>query len=499
MFQYILFHLIFSIIINIFHVFITYNLYKKYNFNHKKCYIPFYNIFIFLRVQNKKSWFILFLINPLTSIILYYILWIDLIHSFREKEDNKLFTIVFGIFYIIYLNFFIKKKLKLINKNHNNKNHNNKNIILLSIILSFIIHTYIVQPFVIPTSSMEKSLLVGDFILVSKINYGLRMPISPIFIPFFHNRLFDYINHYTSLIKWPYFRFNSLESIRRNDIIVFNYPLDKKNFSIDRKDHYVKRCVGIPGDIIFIKNGKLFINYIQEKFFKGRQQSFFFKRKIPLNIEYLMNKMDIEDIEMIGEFNNEYYYQIMLNEENKKKICKLFNNLILLKKNITPYYISDKVIQPKKQKYVWNRDFFGPFYIPKKGDIIEINSINSSLYKNIFLYEKGKIFYKKKKKFIRVMNNYYFMMGDNRHNSYDSRYWGLVPESHIVGKPIFIWMSIDWNRNNPINFFHWKIRWDRIMTTVNGNNIFLYLFFLFLLLYMIHKTIYKIINRNNKN
>ncbi|WP_185873370.1 signal peptidase I [Blattabacterium cuenoti] len=479
MFQYILFHILFLLIINIFHTLITFNIYKKYNINNIKYYIPLYNIFLFLRVHKKENWLLLFLVNPLTSIVLYYILWIDLIYSFKKKKNNILFIIVFGVFYIIYLNFF-KKKLKLINKHYSNKN-----IILLSIIFSFIIHTYFIQPFVIPTSSMEKSLLVGDFILVSKLNYGLRLPISPIFIPFFHNSLFDYINNYTSFIKWPYCRLNSFEKIHRNDIIVFNYPLDKKHISIDRKDNYVKRCIGISGDIITINNGELFVNNVKEKFLKGKQQSFFIKTKnIPLNIEYLINKMDIEDVEFIGKINNEYYYQIMLNEENKKKIFKLFNNIIFLKKNITPFYISDNVIQPKKNKHIWNRDFFGPFYIPKKGDCIEID--NNFLYKNILLYDKGKIFLKKNKKFIILNNNYYFMMGDNRHNSYDSRYWGLVPENCIVGKPIFIWMSIDWNRNNPMNFLNWKIRWNRLMTTINGNNFFLYLFYLLLIYLFIY-------------
>ncbi|WP_185877436.1 signal peptidase I [Blattabacterium cuenoti] len=449
MLQYIIFSIIFLLIENIIHILITFNLYKKYGFTYYQFIIPFYNIFILLKTYNKSICFLFLLLNPFTSIILYFYLWINMVHSFLGKK----IYIIFVLFYILYFNF-IKKNIKI----QNEINNNNQDTLLV-LIISFIIHTYGFQPFVIPTSSMEKTLLVGDFILVSKIHYGLRFPISPISIPFFHNTLFNITKSYLPL-KWPYFRYNFfINNIKRNDIVVFNFPMDNNHYIIDKKDHYIKRCVGIPGDTIFIKKGNVFINGKKEKFLLKKQYSYLIKTIYnPLDINFLKNNMDIEDIEYLGNNNNEYLYQIMLNEQNAERIKNIFENIIYIKKNIV---IENNFSILKKYGKSWNVDFFGPLYIPKKGDLIEINHYNNLFIKKIFPYEKKFIKFKLKT-FIKINNNYYFMMGDNRHNSYDSRFWGLVPETHIVGKPLFVWMSIDWNRKYPINIIDWKIRWYHI-------------------------------------
>ncbi len=385
--------------------------------------------------------------------------------------------------YIFYVNFF--KKIQLLKIENIKKKEDNIGI-LFAIVFSFVTHTYIVQPFVIPTSSMERTLLVGDFILVSKIHYGLRMPMSPICIPFFtHNNIIGNIKSYISIFQWPYFRFPPIQSVQRNDIIVFNYPKDSNHKIIDRKDHYIKRCVGLPGDLISIKKGILFVNHKKEKSFLEKQQAYFIKTiNIPLNIEYLKNKMDIEDIECIEEKNDEYFYQIMLNEKKATQIKNLFDNIVFIKKYILPIHFKEHSIFMNYSD--WNRDFFGPLHIPKKGELVKLNSKNIHVYNEIFTYEKVNKFDMTSKKYYKVKNNYYFMMGDNRHNSSDSRYWGFVPEDHIVGKPIFIWMSIDWDRKNPLNIFNWKFRWDRIMKTINNQHSYLSLFFLFSFSYLIY-------------
>lgn len=463
MLQYFIFSGIFTFFLHIIHILGTYNFYKKFRIPFWKIIIPVYNIFLILKKIHRPIWWIFLLFIPLTNIVLLLIIWLDLIRYLHkiEKKDIIIFFLSAGL-YIYYINIFKKIDLK---KEKKIENHEG---ILLSLILSFITHTYVIQPFVIPTSSMEKSLLVGDFILVSKIHYGLRMPISPICLPFFHNNIIG-LKSYID-IQFPYFRLPPIKPIQRNDVVVFNFPKDLNHKILDRKDHYVKRCVGIPGDIILIKKGVLFINHKKEKyFFNKKQQSYFIKTKnIPLNLEFLKEKMDIEDVEFFGEKNDEYFYQIMLTEEKAIQIKKLFNDIIFIEKNIYPKGVQDPSIIFSND-FRWNRDFFGPLYIPKKGDIIKINSKNIHIYNEISCYEG-----EKKENFIRflgknykIKKNYYFMIGDNRHNSFDSRYWGFVPEDYIVGKPILIWMSIDWDRKNPMNIFHWKFRLDRIMTTID--------------------------------
>ncbi|WP_185871163.1 signal peptidase I [Blattabacterium cuenoti] len=459
MLQYFVFSGIFTFFLHIIHVLGTYNFYKKFRISYWKTIIPIYNVFIILKKIHRPVWWIFLLFIPLTNIILFLVIWLDLIRYLHKikKKDIFIFFLSAGL-YIFYINFFKNINIKKEKITENNEG------ILSSLILSFIIHTYIIQPFVIPTSSMEKSLLVGDFILVSKIHYGLRMPISPICVPFFHNNILGLKSYFN--IKFPYFRFHPINHIKRNDIVVFNFPKDDK--ILDRKDHYVKRCVGLPGDIIFIKKGVLFINHKKEKnFTNNKQQSYFIKTKnIPLNLEFLKEKMDIEDVEFFEEKNDEYFYQIILTKKRVTQIKKLFNNIIFIKKNIYPKEVKDPSII-LSNNFGWNRDYFGPLYIPKKGDTIKINSKNIHLYNEISCYEGEKKVNLMNRKNYKVKKNYYFMIGDNRHNSFDSRYWGFVPEDHIVGKPLFIWMSIDWDRKNPMNIFHWKFRWNRIMTTID--------------------------------
>ncbi|WP_185862210.1 signal peptidase I [Blattabacterium cuenoti] len=483
MYQYIIYSIFFLFFENIIHVLGTWKFYQKSEIGLWKIFIPVYNIFILLKTYNRPIWWIFFLFIPLTSIILLFILWMDLMRSFgkKTKKDMILFFLSAGI-YIYYINFFEKIKFSKIEKEK--KKEDNIGI-LLAIIFSFITHTYIIQPFVIPTSSMEGTLLVGDFILVSKIHYGLRMPISPISLPFTHNNIIGFIKSYISILKWPYFRFPSMQSIQRNDIVVFNFPKDSNHKIIDRKDNYIKRCVGVPGDLIYIKKGVLFVNHKKESFFLKKQQAYLIKTEnIPLNIEYIKDKMDIEDVQFIGEKNDEFFYQIMLTEKKAIQIKNLFDNIIFIKKYILPISFQENYIFPNN--YGWNRDFFGPLHIPKKGELIRLNLKNIHIYNEIISYEKGVKINNPLKKYYKIKNNYYFMMGDNRHNSYDSRYWGFVPEDHIVGKPIFIWMSIDWNRKKPFNFLSWKLRWKRIMTTIDGKHSYLYLFFLFSFIYSIY-------------
>ncbi|AWU45033.1 signal peptidase I [Blattabacterium punctulatus] len=499
MFQYFLFSSIFLFFEHFIHVLGTWRLYKKLGIDYYRFIIPIYNIILLLKINRRSIWWLFLLFIPLTSIFLFGILWIDLLKNFgkNSKKNIILFFLTLGV-YIFYINYSKNIELSKIKKSKNDIIESN---ILFAMIFSFLIHTYILQPFAIPTSSMEGTLLVGDFILVSKIHYGLRMPITPISIPFTHNTIFGKCKSYISIFKWPYLRFYPIQPIRRNDIVVFNYPKDSNHKIIDRKENYIKRCVGLPGDIIYIKNGDLFVNYQKEKSYKKnileKQHIYLIKTKnIPLNIEFIKENMNIEEVEMILEKNDEYFYQIMLTEKKAIQIKNLFDNIIFIKKYILPISFQENSIFPNN--FGWNRDFFGPLLIPKKGDLIKLNSNNIKIYYDIIVSEENNIekkyFYffinNKKNNFYKIKKNYYFMMGDNRHNSSDSRYWGFVPEDHIVGKPIFIWMSIDWDRENPLNFFNWKFRWNRTMTTIYGQNSYLSFFFIFSFIYFSYLLFY---------
>ncbi|WP_185883001.1 signal peptidase I [Blattabacterium cuenoti] len=481
MIQYLIFSGIFLLIENIIHTLGTFRLYRKFGISFWKICIPIYNIFIHIKIYKKSIFWLFLLFHPLTSIILFITIWMDLIRSFEKKKFNIfiLCLLSISIFYIYYINFIKNTNpIKIKTGSHFG--------FFFSLILSFFTQTYIIQPFIIPTSSMEKTLLVGDLILVSKIHYGLRLPITPISIPFIHNQLINNMTSYLSFFQWPYFRFPSINPIRRNDMIVFNFPKDIKHNIIDKKDHYVKRCVGLPGDLLFMKNGILFINNKKEKEIVNQQQSYTIQTfHRPLNIKFLNHKMDIKDLNLVWNKDDMYYYQIMLTKNSVIQMKRIFKNTIFIQKNIIPCSFQEQNIFFNPN---WNIDNYGPLYIPKKGDLIEFKSKNSHIYNEISHYEKIQYVNINSKKYCRVQKNYYFVMGDNRHNSYDSRYWGFVPEDHIVGKPIFIWLSIDWNQNNPLYLLSWKIRWNRTMKTIEEKSSYLPLFFLFSSMILLYFT-----------
>ncbi|WP_185882484.1 signal peptidase I [Blattabacterium cuenoti] len=477
MYSYIFFSIIFLLIEHLIYVLGTWRLYTLIGFSFLELIIPIYNIFILLKFFKKSCLWILCMCFPITSIFLIVYLWMKLIRLFIKINIKHIFYLFFSCgLYIYYINYYYiihNNKIKNINLQQNLtppllKNNKEYHHMLFAIILSFLIHTYVIQPYLIPTSSMEKTLLVGDFILVSKIHYGLRLPMTPLSIPFIHNTIFGFIKSYLP-IQWPYCRINNntKQFITKNDIIVFNYPKDKYHRIIDKKDNYIKRCVGLPGDIIYINDGVLFINHKPEKSkeLKYKQQCYIIKTEyIPLNIKFIKENISIKEIDIIGKQNNKYFYYAMLTKENILSIKKLCNNVIFIK----PILFS-KTIEDKSIYFPWNIDYFGPLYIPKKGDIIRLNRSNLYIYNDIIKYETHHHNIKINTLW-QVKNNYYFMMGDNRHNSFDSRHWGLVPEDHIIGKPILIWMSIDWDRQHPLNVFKWKIRWRRTMKIIDCNH-----------------------------
>jgi signal peptidase I len=375
--------------------------------------------------------------------------------------------------------------------------------LIFAVIAVSLINIFLFQNYRIPTGSMEKSLLIGDHLFVSKLAYGPRMPNTPIAFPFTQNTMpVTKGKSWSNLVQWPYKRLLGLGKVKNNDAIVFNFPAGdtvvveeqvtsyyeivrrtaremaqrdsygdqaprsasnymnaarkevRDRFTIiyrpvDRRDNYVKRCIGIPGDSLFIKGGSVYINnkLIPEN---GTQQ---------LNYIVATNGTTINPkvFERLGIYKSDQTmvsgstYILPLTKSNAEAISKFANV-----REVTPLYSKPGEYAPQIFPYSralgWNEDNFGPLWIPVKGSTIRLDTSNLRFYDRIIdVYEnndlrvEGKTIYinNKPADSYTFRMNYYFMMGDNRHNSADSRYWGFVPQDHIVGKPKFIWLSID--------------------------------------------------------
>lgn len=355
-----------------------------------------------------------------------------------------------------------------------------------------IIRTLYFEAFVIPTTSMERTLMAGDFLFVSKFHYGCRMPMVPIAFPFVHNQL-PVVGgkSYLPFFDLPYYRLPGLTSIKRNDIVVFNYPAhDIDDTGIipygtieepSMKENYIKRCVGMPGDILEVKAGQLHINNAPATKPEFQQSSYCIDGQVSPQV---MEKQGFRVFNPQKPDNNadciysdrtgcNTGYTIWCTPSMVEKV-KTMPDIKGVTEQLVPVDAKEEGIYPSgitRQGLVLehnNRDNFGPLKLPKQGEAITLTPQNYRLYirciknyeKREFEYKGGKFYIDGKETTTYIPNmNYYFMMGDNRHNSGDSRYWGFVPENHIVGTPIFIFFSTE-------NFFNpSKWRLSRIGTS----------------------------------
>ncbi|GIV44148.1 MAG: signal peptidase I [Bacteroidia bacterium] len=346
---------------------------------------------------------------------------------------------------------------------------------------ALLIRTFLLEAFMIPTSSMERTMMVGDFLFVSKFHYGPRVPMTFLSVPFVHNKLpFVNVPSFLEWIRIPYMRLPGFTDIKRNDIVVFNYPADdiKPNnpelgpIRIPSfKENYIKRCVAQAGDTLEIRDGQVFINGQPGWNPPDMQFQYYVLTEGGLSYDYL-KKLGFRP-ENSDNFNWRQthipnVYEMFLTD-SIKNILSVWPNIKKIEKSIMPRFsendtvpiqrISNIEFFPNHPDFHWNLDQFGPLYLPKRGDKIPITLKNLPLYQRcIEAYEghhlkveNGKIFIDGKETHEYTFEmNYYFMMGDNRYNSQDSRFWGMVPEDHIIGKPLFVLFSIErgirWNR-----------------------------------------------------
>ncbi|MFA6334552.1 MAG: signal peptidase I [Bacteroidales bacterium] len=412
---------------------------------------------------------------------------------------------------LIIFDLYITKKVKWAFWKKNYKKGEKRNAwldwldaIIFALIASTFIKAFFFEAYMIPTSSMERTLMTGDYLFVSKVAYGPKVSQTPISFPLVHNVL--PVIGGESYLKWiqnPYRRLAGFREVKNDDIVVFNFPngdtvltadptadyytyvrLYGRDYTLktygpvvvrpdDKKDNYVKRCVAIAGDSLEIVNGKVYINGNPQKNYSGIQNTYtVYTNGTPINSKIIEN-MGLNVEELFYDSSLPGYPAFPLNEDEVTKV-KSFANVVEIRQNIDTYPpdIPDSplMIFPFTENFKWTRDNLGPLWIPSAGSSVNLTLENLPLYSRIISsYERNKLEVKDLQIFINgkvatnytFKLNYYFMMGDNRHNSLDSRYWGFVPESHIVGTPSVIWFSKDQFRSFPKS-----IRWKRIFKNV---------------------------------
>ncbi len=426
-----------------------------------------------------------------------YVLW------FVVWTGNAWFLLGIPVIYDLYISHYIyrfvgRKNEELCKKSSiYNSIYEWVSALLFATVVASLIHIYLFQMYVIPSSSMEKSLLVGDYLYVSKVAYGPKMPNTPISFPFVHHTMpFSQTKKsFSEAIKLPYHRLKGLRQVERGDVVVFNFPAGDtvllenqaityydvvrdyerqygkergreilgKNYTIitrpvDKREHYVKRCVAVAGDTLHIVGGNVFINGKPSDKITEAQRCYTVRTSSPLS-SYALENLGITELSAGGN-----HYFMPLTDEMVAMLEKMPNVV-----SITPYQASEQAF-PHSTDYVWTADNFGPLWIPQKGATVALTTENLPLYERIIdIYEANDLKVEGEDIYINgekatsytFKMDYYFMMGDNRHNSADSRYWGFVPEDHIVGKASFIWLSLDSEKSFPAN-----IRWGRLFNKI---------------------------------
>lgn len=327
--------------------------------------------------------------------------------------------------------------------------------LFFALITVMVIKAFFFEVFTIPSSSMEKTLLPGDLIFVNKLSYGARSPITLLTFPLSHQHLpwLEQTKAYLAIIQLPYYRF-FVDTIQRQDVIVFNYPFDI-DYPVDHRSYYIKRCIGLPGDTLKIDNKRVYINNQELELPNDAQFNYKVITNKPITNDTLLNygitEGGLDGLENHWELTmtDTTYYQLKSSDfiQSIKKI------------EVEPNGYADYIF-PYHPSYLWNIDYFGAVIIPQKGMTVTLDKNNIFLYRRIIeIYEENS-FEETDKGFLingeptttyQFKMNYYFMMGDNRHNSADSRFWGFLPENHIVGKAQTILFSMDkgnykWNR-----------------------------------------------------
>jgi signal peptidase I len=455
-----------------------------------KSLVPIYAEHLLItRVIGRQWWWLLYLLVPVVGVFAFYVLIFDLLRCLgRDGIADQAKAVFSGLVYLPVLAFapgttYRGKLAELPTK---------KSVftewvdaIAFAVIAATLIRWLIMEAYTIPTPSMENSLLVGDFLFVSKFHYGTRTPRTPLQVPLTHQKIwFTEIPSYVEWIQLPQYRLPGITSVKREDVVVFNVPrIDENNFMnpnraswidypLDLKTNYIKRCVGVAGDRLEIKNRQVMVNGQPLKNPPLMEFSYLVTSKDEINYRNLKKLgLDPEDYQLIGRpEQNKAVYQMYLTNELLEEVKKL----PYIERVEEDFRISegpDFRIWPSSNYSKWNADNYGPIVIPKKGMRVAINDSTLAFYglaiekyehnQNVAIKDGALTIDGLAVNEYTFKQDYFFMMGDNRHNSHDSRYWGFVPEDHIVGKGFFIWLSID-----KFGSFFDKIRWRRFFKPI---------------------------------
>lgn len=491
--------------------------------------VPIYNLYVWIKSLQKPWWWILLCLFPGVNLLMVMILSTNTAHFFGKRDTTATGLSFFLPF--VYLPYLVtQRQLTFIGPIDRSKYPKSgliewRDAVVFAVVAASLIRIYFFEAYTIPTGSMEKSLLIGDYLFVSKLAYGPKSPETPLAIPFVHHSLpGTNIPSFTEIIKFPYFRFPGLSSVERNDVVVFNFPAGDtvliqeqarayeqivreaafefkrrdesegkplrtpgqyeamgrdyilSNYEIavrpvDKRENYVKRCVAVAGDTLQVKAGVLYINgtpaYVPPKF----QYKYYVKTKDWLNQKTMKQKFDINfmDLQKVGGTPG---YIIPLTLEAYEGL-KTFQMVEAIEPHVNRGGYSDPTYRvfPNAHGFNWTEDYFGPLWVPKAGTTIKLTLNNLPKYRRVITaYEGNSLEVRNDKIFINDTEtieytfkmNYYFMMGDNRHNSLDSRFWGFVPENHVVGKASFIWLSLD----EDLGWSDGKLRWKRIFNSI---------------------------------
>ncbi|MDP4280978.1 MAG: signal peptidase I [Bacteroidota bacterium] len=469
--------------------------------------IPFYNLYIWLKIIKKPLWWYIFLLIPFINVFVILLMIVEICKCFLKYGlGAQALGVLFPFVYLPYLGFSSKEKYVHPDKQKPPVKTTARewvDAVIFAVIAASIIRMFFIEAYTIPTSSMEKSLLIGDYLFVSKISYGPKFPNTPLSFPFVHHTLplTENTNSYLTWISLPYKRFPGFEPVKNMDVVVFNYPDGdtvstrwQSNISyyqlvrqygrdvvwnnpqefgkiiarpVDKRENFIKRCIGIGGDTIRIIDRHVFINGKEEQN-PGFKQ---FRYKI-ITDGSAVNERALQHIDVTEpvEMDSIGVYEMTLSE-NALSQLRNFSNIKSVTPIIQPRGAWDPNLFPYDSTFHWNVDNYGPVLVPKKGSTVALNSHNICFYRRIIgVFEGNKLEEKGGKIYINGKQansytfkmNYYWMMGDNRHNSADSRYWGFVPEDHVVGKAVFVWLSMNSNRS----WFDGKIRWNKLFRIV---------------------------------
>lgn len=511
--EYLLTYLLYVAVLSVLMGISTWKFFRAMGYHPALAFVPFYNYSIIQKETGHPRWWVVLAYLPIVGPIMMSVFHLFLMRHFgRRSLADQVLTVVLPFIYMAYVNYSSTLEVEkpaafdFEDEEETGKKDTFLGSVTFAVVFATVIHVFFTQPFGIPTGSMERTLMVGDFLFVNKWSYGYRLPMRPLAIPFLQGTIMDTgekgnpkddPKSYAEGVKLPYQRIFQFKKPQRNDIVVFNYPQDSVHIATDRKDPYVKRCVAVAGDELEMRAGRLFVNGKPEVELgdQQKQHKYIVTTGSQLDIQSLYKIYGFLPVQEIPTDNGFIYDFQGLTDQTAKDIEQL-PQVIEIKEHIWPkdsaavaYKInaahdaytknidSSQSIFPINKK--WNQDWYGPLRVPKKGDVVPLTQETLPKYQWIISeYEHHHLENKNGQIFIdgkpatqyTIEQDYYMMIGDNRDASLDARFFGFVPEENIVGSPMFTWLSVEGlfpDRSSSYQPDGKRLRWDRMFKATN--------------------------------